>query len=137
MTSLQAADAAPGPAPSPGGPPAAIDLAGVSKVYGRGPDAVVALDRLDLAIGEGSFVSIVGASGCGKSTLLSLVAGLDRPTAGTVKVWGGHPALIFQEAALFPWLTAGREHRARRFDCGASAGPSAGSAWQTCSNAST
>ncbi len=106
MTSLQGADAAPGPAPSPGGPPAAIDLAGVSKVYGRGPDAVVALDRLDLAIGEGSFVSIVGASGCGKSTLLSLVAGLDRPTAGSVKVWGGHPALIFQEAALFPWLTA-------------------------------
>jgi len=84
----------------------AVELTGVTKVYGRGPDAVVALDRLDLLVNDGAFVSLVGASGCGKSTLLSLVAGLDQPTAGTVKVWGGRPALIFQEAALFPWLTA-------------------------------
>jgi NitT/TauT family transport system ATP-binding protein len=94
------------PAPFEDGPLLAIDLAGVTKVYGRGAEAVMALDRLDLAIADGSFVSIVGASGCGKSTLLSLIAGLDQPSAGTVKVWGGHPALIFQESALFPWLTA-------------------------------
>ena len=87
------------------GPPA-IELSGVSKIYGRGPEAVVALDRLDLLVTDGSFVSLVGASGCGKSTLLSLVAGLDQPTSGAVKVWGGRPALIFQDAALFPWLTA-------------------------------
>ena len=87
-------------------PPPAIELSGVTKIYGRGQEAVVALDRLDLSVADGSFVSIVGASGCGKSTLLSLVAGLDQPTAGTIKVWGGRPALIFQEAALFPWLTA-------------------------------
>jgi NitT/TauT family transport system ATP-binding protein len=106
MTSHSPADAAVLPLASSGGPPLAIELAGVTKVYGRAPEAVVALDALDLAIADGSFVSIVGASGCGKSTLLSLIAGLDQPTAGTVKVWGGHPALIFQEAALFPWLTA-------------------------------
>ena len=106
MTSGQTAAVAPSRAVSLGGPAPAIDLAGVTKVYGRGPEAVVALDGLDLTIADGSFVSIVGASGCGKSTLLSLIAGLDHPTAGTVKVWGGRPALIFQEAALFPWLTA-------------------------------
>ena len=106
MTSGQPTQALPSPAASQAGPPLAIDLAGVSKVYGRGPEAVIALDGLDLSIADGAFVSIVGASGCGKSTLLSLIAGLDKPTAGSVKVWGGHPALIFQEAALFPWLTA-------------------------------
>jgi NitT/TauT family transport system ATP-binding protein len=48
--------------------------------------------------------SVVGASGCGKSTLLNLVAGLEAPTAGRVDV-RGRTALMFQEAALFPWLT--------------------------------
>jgi NitT/TauT family transport system ATP-binding protein len=106
VTNSQPAEAWSSPGVSAAGGLPAIDLAGVTKVYGRGPEAVVALDSLDLAITDGSFVSIVGASGCGKSTLLSLIAGLDQPTAGTVKVWGGRPGLIFQEAALFPWLTA-------------------------------
>ena len=47
---------------------------------------------------------LIGASGCGKSTILNLVAGLDTPSSGTVDV-GGRTALMFQEAALFPWLT--------------------------------
>jgi len=84
----------------------AIRLEAVTKVYGRGPDAVVALDRLDLTVEAGSFVCLVGASGCGKTTLLNIVAGLDAPTSGTVEIEGGRPTLIFQEAALFPWLTA-------------------------------
>jgi NitT/TauT family transport system ATP-binding protein len=84
----------------------AIRLDAVSKVYGRGSDAVVALDRLDLTVETGSFVCLVGASGCGKSTLLNIVAGLDAPTTGRVEIDGGRPTLIFQEAALFPWLTA-------------------------------
>jgi NitT/TauT family transport system ATP-binding protein len=84
----------------------AIRLAGVTKVFGRGADAVVALDGLDLTVEVGSFVCIVGASGCGKSTLLNIVAGLDAPTSGVVDIDGGRPTLIFQEAALFPWLTA-------------------------------
>ena len=86
--------------------PQAIGLSGVTKVYGRIPDAVVALDSLDLTVAVGSFVCLVGASGCGKTTLLNLVAGLDKPTSGTVTVRDGRPGLIFQEAALFPWLTA-------------------------------
>ena len=52
----------------------------------------------------GEFVCLVGASGCGKSTLLNLIAGLDRPTVGTVDV-RARTTLMFQEAALFPWLT--------------------------------
>ena len=49
-----------------------------------------------------------GPPGCGKSTLLNLVAGLDQPTAGIHRAPGGRPALMFQEHALFPWLTAGK-----------------------------
>jgi NitT/TauT family transport system ATP-binding protein len=83
----------------------AVSLASVSKVYGGGPSAVRALDNISIQVGFGEFLCLVGASGCGKSTLLNLVAGLDEPTAGTVEVRGGRPTLIFQEAALFPWLT--------------------------------
>ena len=54
---------------------------------------------------QDAFVCLVGASGCGKSTMLNLIADLDRPTAGTVEVQG-RATLMFQEAALFPWLTA-------------------------------
>jgi NitT/TauT family transport system ATP-binding protein len=82
----------------------AIRLDRVSKVYGRGPAAVQALDRVSLEVGFGEFVCIVGASGCGKSTLLSLIAGLESPTAGTIEV-RVRTALMFQDPALFPWLT--------------------------------
>jgi sulfonate transport system ATP-binding protein len=87
---------------------AAISLTEVSKVYGRGPGAVHAVDRLSLTVGDGEFVCLVGASGCGKSTLLSIVAGLDMPTAGLVDTGGRRVAIMFQEPALFPWLTARR-----------------------------
>jgi sulfonate transport system ATP-binding protein len=85
--------------------PGRIELRGVTRTFGRQP-GVTALDRVDLSVAPGEFVSLLGASGCGKSTLLSLVAGLDAPTLGTVRVGGGQPALMFQESALFPWLTA-------------------------------
>ncbi|HEV2087403.1 MAG TPA: ABC transporter ATP-binding protein [Cryptosporangiaceae bacterium] len=88
-----------------GGERVAVRLTGVSKRY---PGGTVALDRVDLAVRPGEFVCLVGASGCGKSTLLSLVAGLDSPTAGTIEVAGGHAALMFQDAALFPWLKVGQ-----------------------------
>ncbi len=87
---------------------AAIRLTEISKVYGRGPGAVHAVDRLSLTVGDGEFVCLVGASGCGKSTLLSIVAGLDMPTAGQVDTGGRRVAIMFQEPALFPWLTARR-----------------------------
>jgi NitT/TauT family transport system ATP-binding protein len=85
--------------------PAAVTLAGVSKVFGRGRGAVHALDDVSLTAAPGEFSCLIGASGCGKSTLLALVAGLDQPTAGQIRV-GGRVALMFQEPGLFPWLTA-------------------------------
>jgi sulfonate transport system ATP-binding protein len=85
--------------------PAAVTLTGVSKTYGRGGTAVRALDQVTLTAAPGEFSCLIGASGCGKSTLLSLVAGLEKPTAGQVNV-GGRVALMFQEPGLFPWLTA-------------------------------
>ena len=85
---------------------AAVALSGVTKVYGRGAQAVVALDRVSLDVAPGEFVCLVGASGCGKSTLLNLVAGLDPVSGGDVRVAGqARPGLMFQEPALFPWLT--------------------------------
>jgi NitT/TauT family transport system ATP-binding protein len=85
-----------------------VVLDSVSKVYGRVGAAVPALDRVSLRVGTGEFVCLVGASGCGKSTLLNLVAGLDRPTAGRVERPAGEATLMFQDAALFPWLTVAR-----------------------------
>jgi len=62
-----------------------IELVGVSKVFGAGPDAVCALSPIDLKIESGTFVSIVGPSGCGKSTLLRLMGGLEQPTVGELR----------------------------------------------------
>jgi NitT/TauT family transport system ATP-binding protein len=81
----------------------AVRIDHVSKRYATG---VLALDDVDLTVGVGEFVCLVGASGCGKSTLLNLIAGLDRPTSGEVSVPGGRATLLFQEAALLPWQTA-------------------------------
>ncbi|BBH64666.1 ABC transporter ATP-binding protein [Actinoplanes sp. OR16] len=77
----------------------------VTKVYGSGGNALLALDHISLDVQQGEFVCLLGASGCGKSTLLSLVAGLDDITTGTLDIGGRHVALMFQEAALFPWLS--------------------------------
>jgi NitT/TauT family transport system ATP-binding protein len=84
--------------------PAAVRVEGVSQTFGR-TDAAV-LDGVDLTVAPGEFVCLLGASGCGKSTLLNLLAGLTTPTAGTVTVAADRPALMFQEPALLPWLTA-------------------------------
>ncbi|GAA0971969.1 MULTISPECIES: ABC transporter ATP-binding protein [Streptomyces violaceusniger group] len=66
----------------------AIELHGVQCRYGRGRTAVHALRGIDLALRHGSFAAVMGPSGCGKSTFLQCAAGLDRPTAGTVKLGG-------------------------------------------------
>jgi NitT/TauT family transport system ATP-binding protein len=85
---------------------AAITLTDVSKVYGRGSSALLAVDRLSLTVRPGEFVCLIGASGCGKSTLLNMVADLDSPSSGQVDTGGKRVSIMFQEPALFPWLTA-------------------------------
>lgn len=95
------------PDPFGGAGEPAVLVAGVTKIFGAGDDAVLALDSISLAVHPGDFVTVLGASGCGKSTLLNLIAGLDSPTNGTVAVTGT-TALMFQQDALFPWLTAER-----------------------------
>ncbi|GLZ34001.1 sulfate ABC transporter ATP-binding protein [Lentzea sp. NBRC 105346] len=86
----------------------AVTLSGVSKVFGHGASAVAALDGVDLRVAPGEFVCLLGASGCGKSTLLNIVAGLDHATAGALELNTSRPAVMFQEPALMPWLTAAR-----------------------------
>jgi NitT/TauT family transport system ATP-binding protein len=89
-----------------GGGSPAVSLAAISKVFGTRANATPALDRVSLTVERGEFVCVLGASGCGKSTMLNIVAGLDQPTSGTLEVAAERPALMFQESALFPWLTA-------------------------------
>ncbi|CAL9311498.1 MULTISPECIES: ABC transporter ATP-binding protein [unclassified Streptomyces] len=79
----------------------------VSKSFAGPAGQQLVLDDISLDVAPGEFVTLLGASGCGKSTLLNLVAGLDRPSSGTIAT-DGRPALMFQEHALFPWLTAGK-----------------------------
>lgn len=84
----------------------------VSKAYARGSEQVQAFANLNLQIGEGAFVCLLGPSGCGKTTMLRLFAGLESPTSGNVladskAVRGPGPdrAVVFQQFALFPWMT--------------------------------
>lgn len=100
---------------NPGGPDevAAVLARGVSKVFRAGDNSeVLALDRLSLSVDAGEMLALIGPSGCGKSTLLRLIAGLDQPSAGELRV-GAEPVLgpsherglMFQDPNLFPWLT--------------------------------
>lgn len=84
----------------------------VEKIYQGRSGEVVALNGVDMEIRENEFVCVVGPSGCGKSTLLNIIAGLERPTSGRVCVkgkevvnTGSERGVIFQQYALFPWLT--------------------------------
>ena len=81
----------------------AIRIERLGKRFGAGP---LVLDDVNLSIETGEFVCLLGASGCGKSTLLNLIAGLDRPTTGSIDVPAEGAAVMFQESALMPWLTA-------------------------------
>jgi sulfonate transport system ATP-binding protein len=86
-----------------------LTIRNLSKTYANGAHALAAID---LALAPGTITAIVGASGCGKSTLLRLIAGLDRPSDGVIRVGPDviaepHPdvGVIFQEPRLLPWLS--------------------------------
>jgi sulfonate transport system ATP-binding protein len=89
-----------------------IEVTGASKRY---PNGLLALDDVELDVAEGEVVALIGRSGCGKSTLLRLVAGLESPTGGSIRI-AGHSVtgpdrsagLVFQEPRLMPWLTVER-----------------------------
>ncbi|OFI37338.1 sulfate ABC transporter ATP-binding protein [Arthrobacter sp. SW1] len=69
-------------------------------------DGAPVLDDVNATIAKGEFVALLGASGCGKSTLLNILAGLEQPTSGALEVPADGAAFMFQDSALFPWLTA-------------------------------
>jgi NitT/TauT family transport system ATP-binding protein len=92
-----------------------VSLQGVSKKFGQG--GVVAIEGIDLEIGEREFVSLIGPSGCGKSTLLRIIGDLIQPSRGEVTVKGktAHRArlgrdygIVFQDAVLFDWRTVAK-----------------------------
>ncbi|MBS0518385.1 MAG: ABC transporter ATP-binding protein [Proteobacteria bacterium] len=86
-----------------------ISIERLSKEFTSGKLAVTALQSLDLRVGEGEFICIVGPSGCGKTTLLRILAGLETPTGGEVRIvrrGKDRPlsSMIFQENSIFPWM---------------------------------
>jgi ABC-type nitrate/sulfonate/bicarbonate transport system ATPase subunit len=92
----------------------AIEIDRVTKVFaGRGGARNLVLDGIDLGVAENEFVSLVGRSGCGKTTLLNIMAGLEDATEGAARIFGRRisgpgqgQGVVFQQHALFPWLTA-------------------------------
>ena len=96
----------------PTGEAVALEVGGLTKTFRSGSGTLVqALQGADLAVETGEFVTLVGATGCGKTTLLNLIAGLDRPDRGYVRLGDGlrfsdNIAYVFQHYTLFPWRTA-------------------------------
>jgi putative ABC transport system ATP-binding protein len=81
---------------------AAVQVQNVRKIYKRDSQEIVVLDGLSLEVPEGEFVALMGPSGSGKTTLLNLIAGIDRPTSGSVVVAGTNVAQL-SESALAKW----------------------------------
>lgn len=114
-----------GDAPEPerkASPEVVVTFAGVGKTYYKGREPVPVLEDVDFRVAKGDFVALMGPSGSGKSTMLNLLAGLDRPSKGTVTVAGHelgemsdgqlakfrarHIGFVFQSFNLLPVLTA-------------------------------
>jgi multiple sugar transport system ATP-binding protein len=94
---------------------ASLSIAGIRKVFGKGAHAVEVLQRIDIDVAPGEFLILVGPSGCGKSTLLNIIAGLEDPTEGQVRIAGKDVigvapaqrdiAMVFQSYALYPTMS--------------------------------
>lgn len=89
-----------------------LKIDNVKKIYNSRNGEMIALNGVNLDIAENEFICVVGPSGCGKSTLLNIIAGLLEPTSGAVycdgkKVegTGTERGVVFQQYALFPWMT--------------------------------
>ena len=91
-----------------------LEVTDLTRTYGHGDAAHVAIEGVSLSVAEGELVSIVGPSGCGKSTLLRCVAGLLTPTSGRIELNGAvvehvpdRLSVVFQDysRSLYPWLT--------------------------------
>src|SRR5574343_456117 len=92
-----------------------LQIAGINKRFGKGDKSVEVLHKVDIHVAPGEFLILVGPSGCGKSTLLNIIAGLDDPTEGEVRIGGknvvGMPprdrdiAMVFQSYALYPTMS--------------------------------
>jgi sulfonate transport system ATP-binding protein len=101
-----------------------LQIAGVSKHYQpQGGQPHLALEAVDLSVEPGEIVTLVGTSGCGKSTLLRIVAGLEKPTTGLVRIAGMEVAapsrdvgLVFQEPRLLPWMSVRQNVRLALLD---------------------
>ena len=89
-----------------------LSITGLEKIYPSRAGAILAIKDVSLCVGTAEFVSLLGPSGCGKSTLLRCVAGLERPTAGSIVLSGSavidpprDMGVVFQRDVLLDWLT--------------------------------
>ncbi len=104
-------------APSAASAPVMVEAHGLTLTYAGADGPIHALKDVDLTVETGDFVSLIGPSGCGKTTLLRVIADLEQPSAGTIRVEGVTPhearerrlyGYVFQAPALFPWRTVER-----------------------------
>jgi len=94
---------------------ASLQIAGIRKVFGKGDKAVEVLKKIEIDVAPGEFLILVGPSGCGKSTLLNIIAGLEEPSEGELRIAGKNVvgvapaqrdiAMVFQSYALYPTMS--------------------------------
>jgi len=128
-------EAAPPRGPTPPEPGSAfLSLDGVCQTFATGQGRQRVIDGVSLRVQEGEFVTLVGPSGCGKSTLINLIAGLQTPSEGSIRL-AGRPVtkpgadrgVVFQQHLLLPWMTA-YENVRFALDCTMASAPAAGRA---------
>jgi NitT/TauT family transport system ATP-binding protein len=90
-----------------------LNVSSVCKSFGYGPKAKQVLDSVSFDLRSGQFMALVGSSGSGKSTVMRLIAGLERPSSGEIRLDGqrirgpgADRGMVFQKYSLYPWLTA-------------------------------